>query len=133
MIRTLFQPGETTVKRIIIVTVAILLLVSGQAFTDSKQLADEIKQLEARKSPDEIKALAQMLGTALKTRRDYANEIESKIWNLRIRNKTDWEEYRDTRIKRMRAALAQYPSPPKDLKIKITKAIEGEGYEIENL
>src|SRR5690348_13439422 len=106
--RISYAGGTIIMRRVFIAAAAALCLVGQPAFTDSKQLADEIKQLDAKKSPDETKAMAQMLGTALKTRRDYANEIESKIWHLRIRNKTDWEEYRDTRIKRLRASLGQY-------------------------
>ncbi len=100
------------------------------AFADSKQLAEHLRKLDLG---GQDKALAGMLGDALKSRRDYANDIESKIWHLRLRNKTDWEEFRDTRIKRLRESLGQYPPVPPDLKVRVTNTIKGDGFEIDNM
>ncbi len=79
------------------------------------------------------KSLPQMLANHLKKRRDLANVLESQMWHLRIRDKRDWEEYRDTRIKRLRESLGTFPTACPALTARVTHTSAGDGYEIDNL
>jgi hypothetical protein len=78
------------------------------------------------------KQLARMLSTDARERIRAANERESKLWR-EIKTKADWGKYRDARLHALRESLGPLPKPPKDLKAKITRTLDGEGYRIENI
>ncbi len=61
-----------------------------------------------------------------------ANDRETDAWR-KIQTRADWERYRDRRIEALRLSLGTFPAPPSDLKVRITRALEGEGFRIENL
>src|SRR5262245_44763581 len=122
------QPGDAMMRLTIALTLTALL--APAVARASTKLADDLRGFDATViSPDSElgKKLPQMLGTALRARRDDANWIESKIWHLRIRNKTDWEEYRDARMKRLRASLGEFPAKSGELKVTVTNTLVGEG------
>src|SRR5262249_29960879 len=61
-----------------------------------------------------------------------AGERESKAWRA-LKTKADWEKYADARLNALRASLGTYPAPPKDLKVRVTGTLKGEGYPVEKL
>lgn len=61
-----------------------------------------------------------------------ANRRESEAWAA-VRTVVDWERYRDARLRALRASLGTFPEPPNDLRVRVTRTLEGEGYAIENL
>ncbi len=61
-----------------------------------------------------------------------ANRRETEAWR-KIATREDWERYRDAKLAALRASLGAPVEPPKDLKVRVTRTIEGEGYRIENL
>src|SRR5437899_2098274 len=94
-----------TMRHLVFLAACLLIVDAASA---GPKLADQLRDFDAtvvRADTPLGKSLPGMLAAALKARRDAANEVESKLWHLRLRNKTDWEEYRDTRLKRLRAAL----------------------------
>lgn len=115
----------------------ILLLVLFSAVpAEAGGLADRLRQFDATVIPRDSelgKQLPQMLGASLRARRDDANVIESKIWHLRIRDKTDWEAYRDVRLRRLEKALGEFPRGSGELKVRLLRTLAGPGYEIDNL
>src|SRR5262249_41291290 len=50
-----------------------------------------------------------------------------------LKGRADWERYRDVRLQALRRSLGTFPSPPKDLKVRVRRTLEGEGYRIDNL
>jgi len=60
-----------------------------------------------------------------------ANAKNRAEWNA-IKTKADWERYRDERIARLRAALAEFPTPPPKPNARATGIVKGDGYNIEN-
>src|SRR5205807_2256405 len=78
------------------------------------------------------KDLAQMLSRDIRARRDAANQRETMAWEA-VRTREDWERFRDVRIQALRASLGYYPPVPKDLKVRVTRTLEGDGYRIENV
>src|SRR5687767_13424874 len=60
-----------------------------------------------------------------------ANERESKAW-AEIKTREDWERYRDIRLNALRASLGAWPAPA-ELRPRVTRTIEGDGYRIENV
>jgi cephalosporin-C deacetylase-like acetyl esterase len=73
-----------------------------------------------------------MLGSDLRARRDAANRADREAWQ-RVQSRSDWERFRDQRLKALRASLGQFPPAPTDLKVRATKTLEGDGFRIENL
>src|SRR5262249_41023798 len=76
--------------------------------------------------------LSQMLAEDVRSRLRAANQRSTKDWQA-IKTKEDWEKFRDERLQALRASLGRLPAPPKDLKVKVTRTLKGEGYRIENL
>src|SRR5262245_38502634 len=68
----------------------------------------------------------------VRARLQAANRRESEAWRA-LKTRADWERYRDVRLKALRASLGEFPPPPKDLKVRVTRTLPGEGFQIENL
>src|SRR5262245_25522770 len=70
-----------------------------------------------------------------KSTRDQLAEVgwrESEAW-AGVKSTADWEKYRAVRIEALRKSLGTFPAPPKDLKVKVRKTIEGDDYRIDCL
>jgi hypothetical protein len=79
-----------------------------------------------------VRRAAQLLADNVRARRDAANRRENEAWRA-LQTRADWERYRDARLKALRDSLGAFPPPPKDLKVRVTRTLAGEGYKIENL
>jgi cephalosporin-C deacetylase-like acetyl esterase len=98
-------------------------------------IAAQLRDLNAAViSPDsdQGKGLAKMLSTDARAQIRAANQRETKAWR-ELKTKADWEKFRDPRIAALRASLGQPADVPKDLKVRVTRTLEGDGYKIENL
>jgi cephalosporin-C deacetylase-like acetyl esterase len=100
-----------------------------------KALADSLRSLDGNVLPSEderAKEQRQMLARDVRARMRAANQADSKAWQ-QVKGRADWEKFRDARLEALRASLGVYPPPPADLKVHITRTLEGDGYRIENL
>jgi len=61
-----------------------------------------------------------------------ANRRENEAW-AKIATREDWERYRGGKLAALRASLGTPAEPPRDLKIRVTRTVQGEGYRVENL
>jgi hypothetical protein len=98
-------------------------------------LADELARLDSNVYPatgDRAKELGQMLAQDMRARRTAANQRDVEAWN-KVQSRADWERFRDGRIQALRASLGRFPPVPKDLKVRVIRTLEGDGYRIENL
>ncbi|MBA4187410.1 MAG: hypothetical protein C0467_05260 [Planctomycetaceae bacterium] len=78
------------------------------------------------------KDLPKMMGTDARARTQDANLRESKAFAA-ITTKAEWEKYRDVRIQALRESLGTFPEAPKNMTVKVTKELEGEGFRIQNI
>ena len=78
------------------------------------------------------KDLPKMMSADARKRMQEANERESKAF-AKVTTKEQWEKYRDVRIKALRESLGTWPEAPKDMKVKVTREIEGDGFVIHNV
>ncbi|HKI31617.1 MAG TPA: acetylxylan esterase [Gemmataceae bacterium] len=102
---------------------------------DSSQVAETLRKLDVRVVPadsERAKELPRMLGRDARARIDAANRRETEAWH-KITNRDEWERYRDQRIEALRRSLGQFPDPPKDLKMRVTRTLDGDGYQIQNV
>src|SRR4051812_46303553 len=106
---------------------ALVLWIWAQAATDD--LASRLRELESKVLPA---PLPSMIGRDAAARVAEANRRESDAWNA-IRSREDWERYRDVRIRALRASLGAADPVPADLKVSVTRTLEGRGHKVENI
>lgn len=81
---------------------------------------------------DKTPELNRMLARDVQARLRDANRRENQAWQ-QVRTRGDWEQYRDARLQALRVSLGRFPPAPKELKVRITRRLEGDGYRVENL
>src|SRR5215218_4298870 len=70
------------------------------------------------------KELPRMMWADAKKRMQEANLRESKAF-ADVTTKEQWEKYRDERIQKLKESLGTFPEVPKDMKIVVTRKIDG--------
>jgi cephalosporin-C deacetylase-like acetyl esterase len=122
--------------RRIIGVLAILVLAWPLSAADApkNELAEQLRKLDVTVVTDaeQAKKLGQMLSADARARIRATNQRETKLWQ-EIKSKVDWERFRDQRIKALRDTLGQPINVPKDLNLRVTRTIDGDGYKIENV
>jgi cephalosporin-C deacetylase-like acetyl esterase len=101
----------------------------------NEQLAKWLRDLDAKVLPadgDKARELARMLSRNVRSRVQAANQRENRAWQ-QVKDRAAWKKYRDARLRALRDSLGHFPSPPKSLKVHVTRQIKGDGYRIENL
>ncbi len=101
------------------------------AATADDALTTRLRELDPKVLPPGG-AKAAMLMDDARARLRAANLRENAAWG-RVRTKADWETYRDARVRALRESLGPYPPALKELKVRVVKSIDGDGYRVENL
>jgi cephalosporin-C deacetylase-like acetyl esterase len=73
-----------------------------------------------------------MMWADAKKRMQEANLHESKAF-AEVKTKEQWERYRDARIAKLKESLGTWPEAPKDMKVKVTRTLDGDGFVIQCL
>jgi dienelactone hydrolase len=94
-------------------------------------LARQLRGLDATVLPADGEP-AKQLARHVQARLREANRRESRAWQ-QIQTRGDWERYRDARLQALQASLGTFPPVPHDLKVRVTRTLDGDGYRIENL
>src|SRR5262245_57759527 len=111
------------------------LILTAAVALGADDLASSLRELDAAVVPrasERGKVLPRMLRDDARARIAAANERESRAWRA-LSSRQDWERYRTAKIDALRASLGSYPAPPGDLKVKVSRTLDGSGYRIENL
>src|SRR3954447_336720 len=108
-----------------------LLLVPAAAAAEPNPFANVDPAVFPADDP-RAKDLPKMLSADVKRRMQEANLRESKAFAA-ITTREQWETHRDARIKAPRESLGTFPEPPKDMRIVVTRKLDGDGYRIENV
>jgi dienelactone hydrolase len=93
--------------------------------------------------PDLATELRQLARPAIKHERVINHDVvrrrllrhgvnETETWNT-IKDRAGWEKYRNERINALRRSLGTFPTPPRDLQVRIRKTLIGTGYAIDCL
>lgn len=101
----------------------------------SLELVAQLREFEGTVySADERKErrLGEMLSLDVRARRTAVNQRETAAWR-EMKSREEWERYRDAKINALRASLGEFPPVPADLKVKVTRTIDGDGFRIENV
>jgi dienelactone hydrolase len=121
-------------SRFLLAAVALITVAAG-ASAPVEDLATRLRQVDSRVlSSQALDGLnpGRMLADDARARRDTVNRRESRAWN-EVNDRAGWERFRDVRIRALRESLGTFPAPPKDLKVRVTRTLEGDGYRIDNL
>jgi dienelactone hydrolase len=116
-----------------VVAAASLVGASGEDTTDA--LATQLRGLDGTVLPAEqakVKPPAQMLAQDVRARREAVNQRETRAWHG-LQTRADWERYRDPRLQALRESLGPLPPVPADLKARVTRTLEGNGFRIANV
>lgn len=123
------------IRSIHFATLTGVLLVSFTGQAQAQDLATQLRALDTRVIPadsEQSKELAGMLARDARARLQAGNQRDLKVWQG-LTSRGDWERYRDRSLAALRASLGQFPEPPRDLRIQITRTLQGDGYRIQNL
>jgi dienelactone hydrolase len=119
----------------LVLALAALRGLGPAAHAAENDLAEQVAKLDGTVLPvdgDEGKQPTRMLAQDVQARLREANRRESRAWQ-QIRTRADWEKFRDVRLQALRASLGTFPPVPKDLKVRVLRTLDGDGYCIENL
>lgn len=123
------------VLAIIVVVAGTLGRATVEAAQNDAELAEQLRGLDARvivlgkvRQPPR----ASMLAADVEAKLRVANRADRLAWE-QVKTRTDWERFRDKRLQALRQSLGEFPQVPKDLKLQVTRSLEGEGYRVDNL
>jgi len=117
-------------------TLALLALVAcaAPARADT-ELAQKLRNLDVSvivRGPVRQQPLASMIARQVSAQLHAAGRAERAAWE-KVQNRAAWEEFREARIKALRASLGSFPPVPRDLKVQRTGSHKGDGFQVDNL
>lgn len=75
---------------------------------------------------------SRMLRNDLAARQRAINDGDRAAW-AKVQSRADWEKFAAPRIEALRRSLGQFPAPPEKVPVHVTRTIDGDGFQIENL
>ncbi len=121
--------------RILVLAALSVCLVSSPSAHAQADLAKQLRDIDPSvivRGKVRVQPLASMLARDAEARLRDVNRADAAAWQ-NVKSRADWEPFRDVRIKALRASLGSWPTPPKDLKVRVTGSHQGDGYRIDNL
>lgn len=126
------MPANSTLfPRVLAVLAGLTLLPTLAAADPADDLASQLRGLDAKVLPAD-KAKPAMLADDARARLRAAGQRENKAWAA-VKTKADWEGYRDARVRALRESLGPVPDAPKEPKVRVVKAFDGDGFRVENV
>ncbi len=83
-------------------------------------------------SPEQREDASGMIERDIVRRTAEVNARNRDAWS-KIHSRTDWEQFRDERIDKLRQSLAEFPPVPDKLNVRTTGVVPGDGFQIENV
>jgi len=115
----------------LVVSLFFLLPVAAQDANLAAQLRDLKPQVFSAEAAREMH-LPAMLERDQRSRIHEANQRQARLFDA-LQTRADWDKFRGARIQALRESLGQLPPATKDLNVRVTRALEGDGYRIDNL
>lgn len=114
---------------------AITMFITNPLAAQDVDLADALREFDARiiavgKLRDN--PLASMLARDAKAALREANQRSLNLWS-KVNTQADWEAFRDVRIKRLRQSLGVFPTPAKDVDVRVTRTRTHDEYKVDNI
>ncbi|MBY0527402.1 MAG: hypothetical protein K2R98_28660 [Gemmataceae bacterium] len=115
--------------------IVFALTVTSSVHAQDKELMDLLRGLDARvivRGQVRQPPMASMLSRDAEAGLRLANRADQKAWE-EVKTRSDWERFRDRRLQALRGSLGQFPPVPKDLKLRVTGSLDGDGYRVDRL
>lgn len=108
----------------------LTLMVSSTGLADEASLAEALRKVEPRVFTEEVRDRAgRMLGEYYSTRIRAGNARSTADWRS-LQSLSDWERYRETKLKALRESLGTFPPVPNSAVTTVTKELAGDGFVI---
>ncbi len=130
---TLWETDMNEFKSVL--TVLTVLTNSSLIADDRGELTKFLRDLDPRvatASSTNADDLRSILSADIRQRRRAVNSDDVAAWRA-LRSKDDWETFQRDRIAALRESLGEFPDPPADLDVRVTKTLSGDGFEIDCL
>jgi cephalosporin-C deacetylase-like acetyl esterase len=105
--------------------------VGAPAAAQESDLVSALQKLDVRIFAADS-ADAKLRSETLRQLREDVNKKDVEAWRS-IRNKADWEKFRNEKVTALRKSLGNFPEPPMEVKVVTTKKLQGEGFTVENI
>ncbi len=122
-------------SRIHLFVICVTIATASAATAQESALADALREFDSRVivvGKVRENPLASMLPRDAKAQLRDANLRDAKAWAA-VNTLSDWKAFRKARIEALRKSLGSFPPPPKDLKVRITRSRNHDGFAIDNL
>ncbi len=117
----------------LVVCLAFTSVAPAPAAEGDAALVEKLETLSADALPANLRENASaMVRDDLRKRLRQANDRSREGWGA-IKNRQQWEAFRDPRLKSLRESLGDFPAPPKDLHSRVTGQHSGDGFVVQNL
>lgn len=106
--------------------------VSIASAEDSAATAKSLRDLDTTVLTGDRTTLSRMVSNDVQARLREANRRESAAWHG-ITSRAEWEAYRDPRLAALRKSLGRPADAPRDLRVRTTRTLTGDGFRVENI
>ena len=111
----------------------VTLCLSRFAHAADESLIKALQSLDAQVVPAaEREVFANQVRDQQRKAMRAANEQSSVEWQ-QIKNRDDWERFRQSKLAALKKSLGTWPQPPDDVRVRVSSTFEGDGYVIENI
>jgi cephalosporin-C deacetylase-like acetyl esterase len=100
--------------------------------TTPSSAATALRDLDTNVLAGDRATLSRMLSNDVQARLREANRRESAAWQG-IKTRAEWEAYREPRLRALRKSLGRTTDVPRDLHVRTTRTLTGDGFRIENI
>ena len=125
--------AESRWPKAVISFLFVTLCLSRFATADDESLIKALQSLDAQVVPAaEREVFANQVRDQQRKAMRAANEQSSVEWQ-QIKNRDDWERFRQTKLAALKKSLGTWPQPPDDVRVRVSSTFEGDGFVIENI
>ena len=97
-----------------------------------REAATSLRDLDTNVLTADRATLSRMLSNDVQARLREANRRESAAWHG-IASRAEWETYRESRLRALRESLGRTTDVPRDLHVRTTRTLTGDGFRVENI
>src|SRR5436190_9390400 len=97
------------------------------------RLADSLRSLDVNVlTVEQRRRATQMFRDETRTRIRAFNQHDREAWE-KIQTRDDWDQWTKPRLEALRKSLGIFPLAPENLHAQVTRTLDGDGFQIENL
>ncbi|MBI5758683.1 MAG: acetylxylan esterase [Planctomycetales bacterium] len=99
---------------------------------ETREATTSLRDLDTNVLAADRATLSRMLSNDVQARLREANGRESAAWQG-LHSRAEWEAYREPRLRALRQSLGRTTDVPRDLHVRTTRTLTGDGFRVENI